>query len=115
MREELKDPGRLEHILTAIDYVIEFSSGKTINDLSEHEPLFYALVKNIETIGEASYMLSMSFKESHPETDWRKIINMRHILVHGYFDISKERLWDVIQNDIRPLRKQIVRYLEEAS
>ncbi len=113
MREELRDPGRLEHILTAIDYCLEFSEGKTEDDLSEHDPLYYALAKNIEIIGEASYMLTPEFKSAHPRTAWKHIIAMRHVLVHGYFEISKGRLWSVIQNDLQPLRAQITEYLKE--
>ena len=113
MREELRDPGRLEHILTAIDYCLEFSEGKTEDDLSEHDPLYYALAKNIEIIGEASYMLTPEFKSAHPRTVWKHIIAMSHVLVHGYFEISKGRLWSVIQNDLQPLRAQITEYLKE--
>jgi len=113
MREELRDPGRLEHILTAIGYCLEFSKGKTLDDLSEHEPLYYALAKNIENIGEASYMLTPEFKAVHPQTEWKHIIAMRHVLVHGYFEISKARLWSVVQNDLPPLKEQVEGYLKE--
>lgn len=75
--------------------------------------LYYALVKNIEIIGEASYMLTIDFKDKHPQTDWRTIISMRHVLVHDYYMISKTRLWNVIQNDLQPLRTQVVEYLKE--
>lgn len=113
MRELARDPGRLEHILAAIDYCLKYTQGKTSDDIVDKDPLFYALVKNEEIIGEAAYMLSREFKDTHPKTDWRKIIAMRNVLVHGYFEISKGHIWSVIQNDLPPLRKQVVEYLKE--
>ena len=113
MREPIRDPQRLEHILNAIDCCFHFSDGKTLDDLDEKSILYYALVKNIEIVGEASYMLSLDFKYSHPKTDWRSITAMRHVLVHDYYMISKRRVWSVIQNDLPPLREQVVGYLKE--
>jgi len=69
MREPVKDKGRLEHILESIDRVYEFSSGISKDEFKKDSILYYAIVKNIEIIGEASYMLSLEFKEKHPETN----------------------------------------------
>ncbi len=113
MREPVRDPQRLEHIIKAIDCCFRFADGKTPEELDEKSMLYYALVKNIEIVGEASYMLSLNFKDAHPNTDWRTITAMRHVLVHDYYMISKRRVWSVIQNDLPPLRKQVVEYLKE--
>lgn len=113
MKEALRDQGRLEHILRAIDYALCISEGKDINTLSELDPVYFALVKNVEIIGEASYMITDDFKEKHLDTPWKKIVGMRHVLVHGYYEITKEDLWNVVQNDLPPLRKQVVEYLKE--
>lgn len=67
----------------------------------------------IEIIGEAAYMITKDYKQEHLELPWRQIEGMRHILVHGYFSISPEVLWDVIQNDIPVLRPILERYLDE--
>ena len=58
MREELRDPGRLEHILASIDRINNFVEGHIADDLKGDSQLFYAVVKNLEIIGEAAYMLS---------------------------------------------------------
>lgn len=57
----------------------------------------------------------MNFGDSHPELPWREIIGMRHLLVHGYFTISPEVLWDVIQNDIPNLIPTLKKYLAESN
>ena len=75
--------------------------------------MYFAIVKNIEIIGEASYMLSPEFKESHPDTDWQVIIAMRHFLVHGYYQVDPEEVWNVIEQDLLPLKTQILSYLNE--
>lgn len=113
MREEINDKGRLEHILAAIDVLLK---GKEIHDL-EHlksDPiLFYGFVKNVEIIGEAVYMLSKPFKTNHESVKWSNIEAMRHVLVHGYYKISPDRLWDTIEHDIPSLRPIIAQYLSE--
>ena len=68
---------------------------------------YYAVVKNVEIIGEASYMLTPEFKESHSEIPWDDIIRMRHVLVHGYATILPELLWQTALNDVPKLKRQI--------
>lgn len=61
MREVIKDRGRLEHMLGAIANVEEFTKDVTLNDFVNSKILFFAVVKNIEIVGEATYMLTKSF------------------------------------------------------
>ena len=70
MRERIKDYDRLLHIREAIANVYEFMEGKTVNDLTNDKLLFYGVVKNVENIGEAAYMLTKEFIERHPSTPW---------------------------------------------
>lgn len=75
--------------------------------------LYFAVVKNMENIGEAAYMLTPDFKDSHPDTPWQDIINMRHILVHGYYQVDSKEVWSSIKNDLPVLETQIKKYLKE--
>ena len=115
MREKIKDFDRLLHIKESIDNVFEFMEGKTVNDLSNDKLLFYGVVKNVEIIGEAAYMLTKEFIASHPETPWIDIIGMRHILVHGYYTASPLFIWDTYKNDLDVLKQQIEVYISELS
>ena len=74
MREQVRDRGRLEHILQAIDKVLEFTKDVKREDFKKDSILYFAIVKNIEIIGEASYMLSLDFKDDHPDTNWKVIL-----------------------------------------
>jgi len=113
MREELRDPGRLEHILASIDRIYNFVEGHIAEDLKGDSQLFYAVVKNLEIIGEAAYMLSPAFKENHPDTPWKRIIGLRHILVHDYYQVDADELWNIIARDLQPLQSQIQAYKKE--
>lgn len=113
MRELLKDRERLEHIKTAIDRIIRYTSGKSYEDLVPDDMMYYAVVKNIEIIGEAANMLTHSFQQSHPDTPWKMVKGMRNYIVHEYFQIDDIVVWDVVQNNIPELRNQVIRYLTE--
>ena len=113
MRERIKDYDRLLHIREAIANVYEFMEGKNVNDLVNDKLLFYGVVKNVEIIGEAAYMLTKEFIELHPLTPWIDIIGMRHVLVHGYYTASPLFIWDTYKNDLDVLRHQIESYITE--
>jgi len=98
MRETIRDKGRLEHILESINYILEFTIGIDFEEFLKNKMLQFAVVKNLEIIGEASYKLTEDFKNNHPEIEWKKIISMRHILVHGYYDTDETIIWDTVKN-----------------
>jgi len=113
MREPLKDRIRLEHIQNAINNINQYIEGKTSQQLTDDSMLFYAVVKNIEIVGEAAYHLTKAFCKEHPETPWKDVVLMRNVLVHDYYRIDYKEVWKVIQEDLPPLREQVIRYLAE--
>lgn len=88
---------------------------KSLDDLAKDAILYYAVVKNVEIIGEAAYKLSKEFIDSHPSTPWNLIIKMRHILVHGYYQVEADQLYEVYREDIPLLIPQIEGYIKELS
>ena len=115
MRERIRDKERLEHIITAIDTLIEGSKRHSVEEAEKDSIIFYGFVKQVEIIGEATYMLTKEFRASHPDTEWDVIEGMRHVLVHGYYSITPHKVWHVIQNDLPILRPQIEGYIKEES
>lgn len=107
MKEPERDQGRLQDIIEAADNIISFTVGLSQEELQVDKLRYYAVVKNVEIIGEASYMLTPEFKESHSEIPWDDIIRMRHVLVHGYATILPELLWQTALNDVPKLMRQI--------
>ena len=113
MREQVKDLDRLYHIDESIGHVMDFLDGKTIDDMKSDVMCYHAVVYNIMIIGEAANMLTKDFQKNHPEVPWRDIIDMRNVLVHGYFTTSALFIWDTYKKDLPPLRKQVAKYIEE--
>lgn len=113
MREKPRDSGRLRHMLHAMENINRFVADKTLDDFAVDSLLYYAVIKNLEIIGEAAYMLTAEFKETHQLTPWNQIVGMRHFLVHGYYQIDSHEVWNTIQQDLQPLRIQLSQYLEE--
>mgnify|MGYP000774586771 CR=1 FL=1 len=113
MREQIKDKGRISHMLEMALLLENEKSHHTLEDLRADKVLFYGLSKMVEIIGEAAYKVTNEFKNENSELPWKQMMGMRHILVHGYFSISPEVLWDVIINDIPSLIPTLRRYLDK--
>jgi len=113
MRERARDRGRLENIIEYANNVTMLIEGYTLEALVNDKRTYYAVMKNVEIVGEAAYMLSKDFKSAHPETPWRIIQGMRHVLVNDYSTIDNKELYNTAINDMIPLRQQVERYLEE--
>jgi len=115
MREKIRDKGRLQHILDAIKKALEFTENVGFDEYVANTLLKYAVVKCVEIIGEASYKLTKEFRGQHPEIEWDKIIAMRHILVHGYYQTEDKFVWDTVKKSLPHLKEQIKKIFEEIS
>jgi len=97
------DQHRIRHMLGAAQEAVAFAAGKTRADLDGDRVLSLALVKCIEIVGEAASAVSQESRDQHPEIPWRSIVAMRNRLIHGYFAIDLDRVWDTITDDLPPL------------
>jgi uncharacterized protein with HEPN domain len=113
MREKPKDKERLHHMLEAIDNIFEFVAGKTFDSYKKDKILRFAIIKNLEIIGEAAYLLSKDFKSKNDGVEWNDIIGMRHILVHGYYQINDEIIWATIETELTPLKSNLQKLIEQ--
>lgn len=111
MREPLKDKERLLHMIAAIDRILRYTEGKSYEDLVNDDMMYYAVIKNIEIIGEAANMLTTEFQTTHPDTPWKMVKGMRNYIVHEYFQIDDVVVWDVVTNNLLPLKQQLQSYL----
>lgn len=113
MREKPRDRERLNHMIEAIDNIFEFINGKSFEMYRNDKVLRFAVIKNIEIIGEAAYLLTKEFKSNHPSIEWEDMIGMRHILVHGYYQIKDDIIWATIETELQPLKEKIVLLLSD--
>jgi len=94
---------RLRHMLDAANEALGFARGKTRKDLGSDRQLILSLVKCIEIVGEAAARVSEPTRAKCPEIPWTSIVGMRNRLIHGYYDIDLDRVWDTIKDDLPPL------------
>ena len=113
MREQVRDIERLVHIEASIGHVMDFLEGKTFEEMKSDVMCYHAVAYNIMIIGEAANMLTKEFREEHTETPWRNIIDMRNVLVHGYYTASPLFIWETYTNDLGPLLEQVKKYIAE--
>jgi uncharacterized protein with HEPN domain len=73
-----------------------------------------AVVRNIEVMGEAVKGVSAATMTAHPEVPWRDISDMRNKVIHDYFHVDLKVVWDVVERDLPPLRKQIEELLSKS-
>ena len=113
MRDPHRDKDLLGNMVEAIDYALAFAKGYDYDTFLVDKKTYFAVVKNMEIVGEAAYQLTNECRDSHPATPWKVIINMRHILVHGYADIVASVLWQTLNVDLEPLKEQLLSYINE--
>lgn len=111
MREADRDELRLIHIKEACERLMEYFPHDEVPLLNERSIEFFGAVKNLEIIGEAAYKLSKEFIVANPATDWRAMINMRHIMVHGYYQVSPRIVKEIIETEITKLHNQVGEYI----
>ena len=70
---------------------------------------YYAVIRCLEIIGEAVRQLPEDFKQKYSYIEWRKIVDLRNILIHEYFGIEPEIIWDIVKNKI-PTLKTFLKY-----
>ncbi len=110
------DPKYLLDIQIAANKVLQFTNGIAWEEFQQNELLHFAVVKLIEIMGEASSKITQATRDAHPEIPWRDIIGMRNRLIHEYFRIDLETVWDVVENDIPrllPLVEPLVPHEED--
>ena len=115
MREKSRDKGRIEDIIKYSENIRVMIDGVSFEKFQNDILIYYAVMKNVEIVGEAAFMLSTEFKETHPKTPWKVVQGMRHYLVHGYANIDVQELYSTAMNDIPVLKEQAEEYLAETS
>lgn len=115
MREKARDRGRLENIIEYSNNVTMLIAGYSLETFIADKRTYYAVMKNVEIVGEAAYMLTKDFKDAHPNTPWKVVQGMRHYLVHDYANVVAATLFETAVNDIPVLHSQVERYLSETN
>ena len=102
-----EDIVRLRHMLDAAQEAVSFVQGKKRGDLDTDRKLVLSLVRLVEIIGEAATQITKEFQGAHPELPWPLIVGMRNRLIHAYFDIDLDRIWDTVKDDLPSLISEL--------
>ncbi len=108
MKSKIGDKQRLLHILDAIVEIENYTANTSIDTFLQNSMMHFASIKQIEIIGEAANYISQETKNKFNEIEWRQITGLRHILVHEYFGVDVNLIWQIIIDDIPALKTKIL-------
>lgn len=112
MKGKIGDRQRLLHILEAINEIQTYTTNTDIKSFLANSMMRFACIKQIEIIGEAANIITPETKEIFTDLEWKQIIGMRHILVHEYFGVDFDLIWQVIIDDLPALKAKILNVID---
>ncbi len=103
----------LNDILEAIRKIENYTKDISFDDFVAEELIQDGVVRNLEVIGEAVKNIPGNIKNKKPEVEWKKIAGLRDILIHAYFGIDEDIVWDAVKNKLLELKEKIIEILSE--
>ncbi len=102
----------LEDIRNAIEKIERYTKNITFEKLCENDMAIDAIVRNLEIIGEASKNVPENIKRKYPFVEWKEAVGFRNVLIHNYFGIDLEAVWDTIMKNLPSLKNNIIKVLQ---
>jgi uncharacterized protein with HEPN domain len=97
----------LEDILESIGRIEKYTQSLTQEQFENDTLVFDGTLRNPAIIGEAAKKIPDSIRKKHSEIEWKKIAGLRDIIIHEYFEMDHEIIWDIVKNKLPILKKQI--------
>lgn len=111
MKREIGD--YIEDILEAMTNAIEFTKNMSYDEFVKDTKTVYAVIRAIEIIGEAVKNIPEEVRRKYPNIPWRSMARMRDKVIHAYFGVKTERVWEVVERDIPNLKPNFEKMLKE--
>ena len=93
-----------DDMFSAINKIQKYVQGLNFEDFSLDEMRVDAVLRNLEIIGEAAGNVPIEVRDEYPHIQWKKIVGLRNILIHEYFGVDLEIVWDIIENNLEDLK-----------
>jgi uncharacterized protein with HEPN domain len=106
-----RDLVRIRHMLEAAREARQFAEGRHRADLDQDRMLVLAIIRCIEIIGEAASRVEPETRAEHSGVPWTEAVVMRNRLIHAYFDVDLDRVWDTVSDDLPALISELERIL----
>lgn len=103
----------LQHILESIELIERRVKNISYETFVEDVDLQDMVIRRLEIIGEAVRNLPREFREKYPDTDWQSPADMRSVLIHGYFEVDEDIVWDTVTKDLLPFKKRIKKVFKD--
>ena len=103
----------IQDILDAIVDAREFTSGMKLEGFIKDKKTINAVVRSLEVIGEAAKKIPDDMREEYPEIPWKRMAGMRDKLIHAYFGVDLEIVWEVVQSELPPIEPLVQRVLDD--
>ena len=100
-------------VLEAIEKIEKYVAGLSYKDFMEDSKTKDAVVRNLEIIGEAANQIPKDIQQKYKEVPWSQIIGMRNRLIHGYFVVDYDIVWNIVKNELLDLKVKIKEIMEK--
>ena len=105
----------LHHIIDAFVQIEHYTEGVSHEEFLRNRLLQDGVIRQLEVMGEAARNLSEDLRSEHPQIPWRQMIGLRNRMIHAYFNVDLQIIWEIVQGDIPDLKQKMKQILDAIS